>query len=118
MISAAVAKHFNEVIEQSKDCICFFGKHWQVKKNRTVIHLTCSAQLQSPLQLNGSKSTVNKLTLYADIPRSAKADEFARSKELSAWLLGKVVDVGRNGSAKTLLLTFQPTALVRTDDPE
>jgi hypothetical protein len=118
MILSAVEKHFNEVLEQSKERVCFFGKQWQVKKNRKVIHLACSAQLHSPLQLNGTKSTVSKLTLHAEIPRSPKTDEFAKSKELSAWLFGKVTDVGRNGSARTLLLTFQPTALVRTDDPE
>jgi hypothetical protein len=118
MILSAVATHLDEVIEQSKERVCFFGKNWQVKKNRTVIHLACSAQLQSPLQLNGSKSTVSKLTLQAEIPRNAKTDEFAKSEELSAWLFGKVIDVGRNGSAKTLLLTFETTALVRTDDPE
>jgi hypothetical protein len=118
MLLSAMAKHFTEVIEQSKERFCFFGKNWVVKKNKTEILLAYSAQLQSPLQLNGTKSTISKLTLQVQVPRSAETNELAHNSEVNAWLLGKIVDVGRNGTARTLVLNFKPTALVRTDDPE
>jgi ABC-type phosphate/phosphonate transport system substrate-binding protein len=117
MLLSAVARHFNEVIEQSKQHVCFFGKNWEVTKDENEIFLAYTAQLQSPIQLNGKKSTVNKLILRAHVPRDEETnDELAECPEVSAWLLGKITNVGRNGDAQTLVLKFQPTALVRTDD--
>ena len=117
MLLSAVARHFNEVIEQSKQHVCFFGKNWEVTKDENEISLAYTAQLQSPIQLNGKKSTVNKLILRAQVPRNDETnDELAECPEVSAWLLGKITNVGRNGDAETLVLKFHPTALVRTDD--
>jgi hypothetical protein len=117
MLLSAVARHFNEVIEQSKQHVCFFGKNWEVTKDENEIFLAYTAQLQSPIQLNGKKSIVNKLILRAHVPRDEETnDDLAECPEVSAWLLGKITNVGRNGDAQTLVLKFQPTALVRTDD--
>jgi ABC transporter, phosphonate, periplasmic substrate-binding protein len=123
MVVSLIAKHFNSVIQESKDKVCFFGRKWTVTANETEQMLVCTSELLTPIRLNGGNSAVpkmvQKLTLRAQVSRDADLGDVSQNTELSAWVFGKIhrVDPPRNGDGN-LFLTFRPAALVRTDDSE
>lgn len=123
MLVSLIAKHFNGVIQESKEKVCFFGRKWTVTANETEQILACTADLLTPIKLNGGNSavpkTVQKLTLRAQVSRDADLCDLSQGNELNAWLFGKIhrVEPPRNGDGN-LFLNFKPAALVRTDDSE
>lgn len=123
MLVSLIAKHFNGVIQESKEKVCFFGRKWTVTANETEQILVCTADLLTPIKLNGGNSavpkTVQKLTLRAQVSRDADLCDLSQGNEVNAWLFGKIhrVEPPRNGDGN-LFLNFKPAALVRTDDSE
>jgi ABC-type phosphate/phosphonate transport system substrate-binding protein len=119
ILLSLVARHFHNVIEESKQKVCFFDQSWQVEENETGKVLACTSVLPSPLKWNGGSSTVKKLSMRVQVPREAELVDLSQSTEVRAWVLGKIhrVEVSKNGE-QTLFLNFRPTALVKIDDSE
>jgi len=118
LLVSLIEKHFTGVIQESKEKVCFFGKKWTLSENGDEKILSCTADMLTPLRLNGGNTRFRKITLQEPVSRDAELSGLAQSNELNAWMFGKIHRVVPPNGDGTLLLNFKPAALVKTDDQE